>query len=88
MSSFLYYIIAATPSSSLYQLSYQLVLAFFGAEVLYVICKSNKQFILIFGSQEKTTYRITPFQIWWWGSKKSILIFYKNKPLEELQVKG
>lgn len=64
MSSFLYCIIVTTTSSPLYQLSYQSLLAFSGVKVLRVVCEPNKQFTLIVGSPKKTTYRLTPFQIW------------------------
>ena len=75
--------IVVTTSSPLYQLSHQSALAFFGVEVLRIVCKPNKQFTLILGSPEKTTCRPTFFWIWWWWSKKSILTLYKRKPLEE-----
>ena len=76
-------LIVATTSSPLYRLSHQSILAISGAKVLCVACKPNKQFALILGSQEKTICRPTPFQIWWWWSKRSILMLYKRKPLEE-----
>ena len=87
MSSFSYRFIVATTSSPLYRLDHKSALALFGAEVLCIACEPNKQFALIAGSQEKTTCRPTPFQIWWWWSKSSILTPYKGKLLKESQVK-
>ena len=83
MNSSSHHLIVATTSSLLYQLGHQSALAFSGAEVLHVACEPNKQFVLILGLREKTTCRPTPFRIWWWWSKRSILMLYKGKPLEE-----
>ena len=83
MNSSLYRLIVVTISFFSYQLGHQSVLAFSRAKVLRIACEPNKQFALILGSYEKTTYRSTPFQIWYWWIKKSILTLCKGKPLEE-----
>ena len=87
MSFFLYCFIVVTTSSLSYQLGYQSTLALSIAEVVRVACEPSKQFASILSLQEKTTCRPTLLRIWCWWSERSTLTLYKEKLLEEPQVK-